>query len=129
VGELLDYARRKGWTVYHATYTCKMAGDWMAVVDDSCACTGSKGLRVVDASVMPTVLRRRPGSVPGCASPARPTADLPLTAISRMWVAFGHSLALPKPQSSISHAIPLMGRKIPLMGVQNSAVLPSSGIG
>jgi choline dehydrogenase len=41
--KLLDYARRKGSTVYHATCTCKMGGDRMAVVDDQCACTGSMG--------------------------------------------------------------------------------------
>jgi hypothetical protein len=46
-----------------------------------------------------------------------------------MWAAFGQASAPPKPQSSISPAIPLMGRKIPLMRVENSAVLPSSGIG
>ena len=32
--ELLDYARQKGSTVYHATCSCKMGSDQMAVVDD-----------------------------------------------------------------------------------------------
>jgi choline dehydrogenase len=53
--ELLDYARQKGSTVYHATCTCKMGGDRMAVVDDQLRVHGLEGLRVVDASVMPTV--------------------------------------------------------------------------
>ena len=53
--ELLDYARRKGSTVYHATCTCKMGGDQMAVVDDQLRVHGLERLRVIDASVMPTV--------------------------------------------------------------------------
>ena len=53
--ELLDYARQKGSTVYHATCTCKMGSDQMAVVDDQLRVHGLQGLRVIDASVMPTV--------------------------------------------------------------------------
>ena len=53
--ELLDYARQKGSTVYHATCTCKMGSDPMAVVDDQLRVHGLEGLRVIDASVMPTV--------------------------------------------------------------------------
>ena len=52
--ELLDYAQQKGSTVYHATCTCKMGGDQMAVVDDQLRVNGLERLRVVDASVMPT---------------------------------------------------------------------------
>jgi choline dehydrogenase len=54
-GELLDYARQKGSTVYHATCTCKMGSDQMAVVDDQLRVHGLERLRVIDASVMPTV--------------------------------------------------------------------------
>jgi choline dehydrogenase len=53
--ELLDYARQKGSTVYHATCTCKMGSDQMAVVDDQLRVHGLERLRIVDASVMPTV--------------------------------------------------------------------------
>jgi choline dehydrogenase len=53
--ELLDYARQKGSTVYHATCTCKMGQDSMAVVDDQLRVHGIERLRVIDASVMPTV--------------------------------------------------------------------------
>jgi choline dehydrogenase len=53
--ELLDYAKRKGSTVYHATCTCKMGNDALAVVDDQLRVHGLEGLRVADASVMPTV--------------------------------------------------------------------------
>jgi len=53
--ELLDYARQYGSTVFHATCTCKMGRDQMAVVDDRLRVRGLQGLRVIDASVMPTV--------------------------------------------------------------------------
>jgi choline dehydrogenase len=52
---LLDYARQKGATVYHASCTCKMGGDPNAVVDDRLRVHGLEALRVVDASVMPAV--------------------------------------------------------------------------
>ena len=54
--ELLDYARRRGGTVYHPTSTCKMGIDPMAVVDPELRVHGLSGLRVADASVMPTVV-------------------------------------------------------------------------
>ena len=53
--DLLDYARQYGSTVFHATCTCKMGPDAMAVVDDRLRVHGLQGLRVIDASVMPTV--------------------------------------------------------------------------
>ncbi len=53
--ELLDYARQTGGTVFHATCTCKMGHDMMAVVDDRLRVHGLERLRVVDASVMPAV--------------------------------------------------------------------------
>jgi choline dehydrogenase len=53
--ELLDYARQYGSTVFHATCTCKMGHDAMAVVDDRLRVHGLEALRVIDASVMPTV--------------------------------------------------------------------------
>ena len=54
--ELLQYARNNGGTVFHPTSTCKMGVDPMAVVDPELRVYGIDGLRVVDASVMPTVV-------------------------------------------------------------------------
>ena len=53
--ELLDYAKRNGNTVYHATCTCMMGQHPMSVVDDQLRVHGIEGLRVIDASVMPSV--------------------------------------------------------------------------
>jgi len=54
--QLLDYARNNGGTVFHPTSTCKMGTDPMAVVDPALRVHGIEGLRVIDASVMPTVI-------------------------------------------------------------------------
>ncbi len=52
-----DFIRATGETLYHPTSTCKMGNDDMAVVDDKLKVHGIKGLRVVDASIMPNVAR------------------------------------------------------------------------
>ncbi|MEM6342483.1 MAG: GMC family oxidoreductase N-terminal domain-containing protein [Bacteroidota bacterium] len=43
-------------TCYHPVGTCKMGTDEMAVVDPELRVRGVKGLRVIDAAVMPTVI-------------------------------------------------------------------------
>src|SRR3546814_4407945 len=52
----LDWARINGQTVYHPIGTCKMGSDPMAVVDDQLRVHGIEGLRVADASIMPTLV-------------------------------------------------------------------------
>ncbi len=42
-------------TIFHPVGTCKMGSDRMAVVDERLRVRGLRGLRVVDASVMPTI--------------------------------------------------------------------------
>jgi len=53
--DLLAYARRAGNTLYHPVGTCKMGEDPRAVVDSRLRVNGIQGLRVIDASVMPTL--------------------------------------------------------------------------
>jgi choline dehydrogenase len=56
--ELEKWIRARCETIYHPVGTCKMGpdNDPMAVVDNQCRVRGIDGLRVVDASVMPTVI-------------------------------------------------------------------------
>lgn len=52
---LLDFARKAGGTVFHCVGTCRMGDDDRAVVDPQLRVRGVERLRVIDASVMPTV--------------------------------------------------------------------------
>ena len=54
---LLAHIGKLGATSYHPIGTCKMGSDAMAVVDSELRVHGIAGLRVADASVMPTVIR------------------------------------------------------------------------
>jgi len=53
--ELLDWVRKNAETTYHPVGTCKMGNDPMAVVDDQLRVHGMEGLRIADASIMPTL--------------------------------------------------------------------------
>lgn len=53
--ELLDWVRAKAETTYHPVGTCRMGPDPMAVVDADLRVHGVGGLRVADASIMPTL--------------------------------------------------------------------------
>ena len=53
--ELADAAGQIGTTIFHPVGTCKMGTDPDAVVDDRLRVHGMTGLRVVDASIMPTI--------------------------------------------------------------------------
>ncbi len=53
--ELLHAAREFSQTIYHPVGTCKMGNDSHAVVDHELKVHGIHGLRVADASIMPTI--------------------------------------------------------------------------
>jgi choline dehydrogenase len=56
--ELAQMIRENAETLYHPVGTCKMgpANDSMAVVDSQLRVYGVQGLRVIDASIMPTIV-------------------------------------------------------------------------
>jgi choline dehydrogenase len=56
--EIDAWIKATGETIYHPVGTCRMGatGDPLAVVDAECRVQGIAGLRVVDASVMPTLV-------------------------------------------------------------------------
>ena len=51
-----DQIRSRADTIYHPVGTCKMGVDEMAVVDPQLRVRGLEGLRVVDASIFPTLI-------------------------------------------------------------------------
>ncbi len=53
--DLMAFARRAGTTIFHPSGTCKMGQDPNAVVDERLRVQGLAGLRVIDASIMPTM--------------------------------------------------------------------------
>ncbi len=53
--ELAREAGNIGTTIFHPVGTCKMGHDPLAVVDERLCVHGIAGLRVVDASIMPTI--------------------------------------------------------------------------
>ena len=55
--ELLDVARQRSTTLYHLMGTCRMATktDPTAVVDDQLCIHGLQNIRVIDASIMPSM--------------------------------------------------------------------------
>ena len=53
--EIIDWVRRVAETTYHPVGTCRMGADPLAVVDARLRVHGIAGLRVADASIMPTL--------------------------------------------------------------------------
>lgn len=54
--EIRDYVKQWAKTDYHPVGSCKMGEDDMAVVDQQLRVHGISGLRVIDASIMPTLI-------------------------------------------------------------------------
>ena len=54
--EIRDYLVRTGGSVFHPAGSCSMGHDAMAVVDSELRVRGVGRLRVIDASIMPTVV-------------------------------------------------------------------------
>ncbi len=55
--EIEEFVRSRAETIYHPVGTCRMGPDEMAVVDPWLRVRGVEGLRVVDVSVMPSLIR------------------------------------------------------------------------
>ena len=53
--EIIDWVKQAAETTYHPVGTCKMGSDPMAVVDAELRVHGIAGLRIADASIMPTL--------------------------------------------------------------------------
>ncbi len=53
--DIIEFVRNHGESAYHPSCTCKMGNDEHAVIDGQMKVHGIKGLRVVDASVFPTI--------------------------------------------------------------------------
>jgi choline dehydrogenase len=53
---MLNFVRRNGSSIFHPVGTCKMGSGPEAVVDERLRVHGIEGLRVVDASIMPTLI-------------------------------------------------------------------------
>ena len=54
-GQILDSIRKGGGTVFHPVGTCRMGNDDASVLDPELRVRGVDGLRVIDASAMPTI--------------------------------------------------------------------------
>lgn len=55
--EIADYIRETAEILYHPVGTCKMGKDELAVVDETLKVHGIEGLRVIDGSIMPNIIR------------------------------------------------------------------------
>lgn len=54
--ELMEFCRNYGTTIFHPAGTCKMGSDPLAVVDDQLRVRSVSNLRVIDCSIMPTLI-------------------------------------------------------------------------
>lgn len=71
---LLAYVRAKGASIFHPSSTCRMGTDQQAVTDPTLKVNGVEGLRVADASIMPTLVSGNTNA--GCIMIGEKAADL-----------------------------------------------------
>jgi choline dehydrogenase len=62
--QILDFVGNHGGTAFHACGTCRIGLDADAVVDPHLRVHGVEGLRVIDASVMPTIASANTNAAP-----------------------------------------------------------------
>lgn len=72
--QIEEFVRMSAATGFHPAGTCKMGHDAMAVVDDKLRVHGVEGLRVADASIMPTVVNAN--TIAPCVMIGEKAADL-----------------------------------------------------
>ena len=78
---LRTHIRKSLETLYHPVGTCKMGNDEMAVVDDQLKVRGIKGLRIADASIMPTIVSGNTNAA--CIMIGEKASDMILTAMEQ----------------------------------------------
>lgn len=80
--EIENFIRQQAMTIYHPVGTCKMgpADDAMAVVDAQLRVRGIKGLRVADASIMPSIINGNTNNI--CMVIGEKCADLILNSVA-----------------------------------------------
>jgi choline dehydrogenase len=72
--QMSEFVRQSASTGFHPAGTCKMGHDAMAVVDDRLQVHGVQGLRVADASIMPTLINAN--TIAPCVMIGEKAADL-----------------------------------------------------
>ncbi|CAG2153806.1 Oxygen-dependent choline dehydrogenase [Cupriavidus yeoncheonensis] len=96
--EILQFIRNTGQITQHMVGTCKMGRDAMSVVDERLRVHGIQGLRIADASVMPTIISGNT-SVP-CMMIGEKCADMVL-ADTRKLDGVGESTSCDKERASM----------------------------
>ena len=95
--DIIQYMRNAGQITQHMVGTCKMGSDAMSVVDERLRVHGIAGLRIADASVMPTIISGNT-SVP-CMMIGEKCADM-VIADAEQELEAAHVESLPEPRQA-----------------------------